>query len=88
MNELAVANTLVISQKKEWGEIVTGFETKNKYAVLDELGNILYQAQEQGGSFLLRAFLKALRPFTIVLSRPDPIGPGYTDPYACPPTAR
>ena len=71
MNELAVANTLVISQKKEWGEIVTGFETKNKYAILDELGNILYQAQEQGGSFLARWFLKALRPFQILMTRPD-----------------
>ena len=70
MNELAVANTLVVSQKKEWGEIVTGFETKNKYAVLDELGNILYQAQEESGSLLLRWFLKALRPFSIVLAPP------------------
>ncbi len=71
MNELAVANTLVISQKKEWGEIVSGFETKNRYAVFDEQGNMLYDAQEKSGSFLLRMFLKALRPFSIVLSPPN-----------------
>lgn len=71
MNELAAANTLVISQKKEWGEIATGFETKNRYVVFDEQGNMLYDAQEESGSFLLRMFLKALRPFSIVLSPPN-----------------
>jgi uncharacterized protein YxjI len=70
MNELAVANTLVVSQKKEWGEIVTGFESRNRYAVLDQLGNMLYQAEEESRSILLRLFLKGLRPFSIVLSTP------------------
>ncbi|MGH9786557.1 MAG: phospholipid scramblase-related protein [Terriglobia bacterium] len=73
MDQLAVANTLVVSQKKEWGEIATGFEARNRYVVLNELGNELYQAQEQAGSLLARWFLKAFRPFTIVLSSPDGI---------------
>ena len=71
MDELSVANTLVVSQKKEWGEIVSGFETKNRYVVLNELGNELYRAKEEGGSLLLRLFLKAFRPFTIVLTKGD-----------------
>ena len=71
MDELSVANTLVLSQKKEWGEIVSGFETKNRYVVLNELGNELYRAKEEGGSLLLRLSLKAFRPFTIVLTKGD-----------------
>ena len=71
MDPLAVANTFVISQKKEWGEIVSGFEARNRYVVLNELGNELYQAREESGSLLARWFLKALRPFTIVLTGAD-----------------
>jgi uncharacterized protein YxjI len=65
MEDLAQFNALAISQKKEWGEILTGFETKNKYVVLDPSGNELFAAVEEGGSTLLRFFLKALRPFEI-----------------------
>ncbi len=38
MEQLAQADTLRVQQKKEWGEILTGFETKNKYAVMDASG--------------------------------------------------
>ena len=65
MEKLSSVDGLVVSQRKEWGEILTGFETKNKYAVLDASGNDLYIAAELGGSLLLRWFLKALRPFEI-----------------------
>jgi uncharacterized protein YxjI len=67
MEQLAAAGSLTVSQKKEWGEILSGFETKNKYAVLDESGNTLYLAAEADGSLMLRWFLKALRPFTMVV---------------------
>ena len=70
MNALDSANTLVVSQKKEWGEILSGFETKNRYVVLSEMGNELYYAAEKS-SFLLRLFLKALRPFEIIVARTD-----------------
>ena len=70
MNALDSANTLVVSQKKEWGEILSGFETKNRYVVLSEMGNELYYAAEKS-SFLLRMFLKALRPFEIIVARTD-----------------
>ncbi len=70
MEALSSANALVVSQKKEWGEILSGFETKNRYVVLSEMGNELYYAAEKS-SFLLRMFLKALRPFEIIVARAD-----------------
>ena len=70
METLSSLNGLMIRQQKEWGEIITGFETKNKYVVSDMAGENLYMAAEEPGSVLLRWFLKALRPFTIaVLSK-------------------
>jgi hypothetical protein len=33
MEQLSCFDALVISQKKEWGEILSGFEQKNKYIV-------------------------------------------------------
>ncbi len=71
MESLSSISSLVVSQKKEWGEIVTGFETRNKYAVSDESGRGLYLAAEEEGSTLLRWFLKALRPFTIAVLERD-----------------
>ena len=74
MEKLRQVNSLIIIQKKEWGEILTGFETKNKYLVRDNNGNVLYYAAEEGGSILLRVLLQALRPFTlVVLSKNDDI---------------
>jgi len=71
MEKLSTATGLIISQKKEWGEILTDFETKNRYAVLDLSGKEMYIAAEQGGSTLARLFLKALRPFEIGVSSLD-----------------
>ena len=65
MEKLESLNAIVIQQKKEWGEIITDFETKNRYAVFSPDGEELFFAAEEGGSFLLRWFLKALRPFKI-----------------------
>lgn len=65
MEKLTSIDGLVISQKKEWGEILSGYETKNKYMVLDTAGNELYMATEEGGSFILRILLRAWRPFEI-----------------------
>ncbi len=65
MNRLSSTSELVIQQRKEWGEILTGFETRNKYEVSDQDGNGLYYAAEVAGSFIARHFLKARRPFTV-----------------------
>jgi uncharacterized protein YxjI len=70
LENLEQANALIVRQQKEWGEILTGFETKNKYEVLDHFSNPLFEVQEEGGSALTaitRIFLKALRPFTMHL---------------------
>ncbi len=71
MERLSSISSLVVSQQKEWGEILTGFETKNRYAVSDVSGSRLYLAAEEAGSTLLRWFLKALRPFTIAVLTED-----------------
>ena len=55
----------IIQQKKEWGEILTGFETKNKYSIMDMAGQQLMMAAEVGTGFLSRNFLKSARPWTI-----------------------
>ena len=77
LENLEQANSLIIRQQKEWGEILTGFETKNKYEVVDHFSNPLLEVQEEGGSALTtitRLFLKALRPFTIDLFSPQGAG--------------
>jgi len=74
MDMLSNIDTLFVRQKKEWGEILTGFETCNKYEIADGTGNPLLLAAEVGGGFLtsiLRLFLKALRPFEIQILTPD-----------------
>lgn len=71
MEALKDVDGFVVSQQKEWGEIVTGFETKNKYSVLDTAGRQLYMALEEDGSTLLRMFLKAARPFKITVKNSD-----------------
>ena len=71
MHSLSNVNALVVSQRKEWGEILTGFETRNKYVVLDAEGNELYKAAEHAGSTLARIFLKAYRPFEMSILRLD-----------------
>ena len=70
MKRLESTGGLAVSQKKEWGEILTGFEGTNRYVVSDERGNELFYAVEEPGSVLARLFLKAYRPFAInVLNR-------------------
>jgi uncharacterized protein YxjI len=63
MERLAVAQSLLVQQKKEWGEILTGLEHRNKYLVRDPAGSDLYAALEQGGSPLTRVLLGSFRPF-------------------------
>ncbi len=65
---------LRVQQVKEWGEILTGFEGKNRYQVVGDDGQQLFFAGEVGGglgAFIVRSFLKAKRPFTMELKSPD-----------------
>jgi uncharacterized protein YxjI len=74
MERLSGAGGLVVSQKKEWGEILTGFETRNRYKVFDAAGQELFAAAEEGGNILLRWFLKAMRPFRVQIRGLDDTG--------------
>ena len=70
MRGLEAVGGLAVSQQKEWGEILSGFEGRNKYVVSDERGHPLFFAGEEKGSVFARLFLKAYRPFVLsVLDR-------------------
>lgn len=65
---------LRVRQKKEWGEILTGIETRNKYQVVgDDDQPLFFVGEVEGGlgAFLARMFLKAQRPFTMALKTPE-----------------
>jgi uncharacterized protein YxjI len=63
MLDLTTQKMLFISQKKEMVEVFTDFETKNKYAILDESGQQVLFAAEKGGGFFMRQFLNTQRSF-------------------------
>ena len=65
MEKLEAISSIVVRQYKEWGEIITGFETKNRYSIEDLHGQQLHVAAEASGSTMMRIFLRSLRPFTI-----------------------
>ena len=67
MNSLNATSSLIVHQKKEWGEILTGFETKNRYAIQTQDARELYFAAEVKGNFLIRMWLKAWRPFEMMV---------------------
>ena len=71
MERLESVDTLVVRQEKDWTEIVTGFEMRNKYNILDASGELVYLAAEWEGSFWTRVALKSLRPFTIYIMGTD-----------------
>ena len=56
VHRLASVADLAVAQKKEWGEILTGFEGQNRYVVLDQSGNELFYAVEEPRSVLARIF--------------------------------
>ena len=57
--------SFIIRQKKEWGEILTGIETKNRYQILDAKGGELFFAYEEKSNWFIRQLLKTARPFTV-----------------------
>lgn len=65
MKRMESVSGLAVSQIKEWGEILSGFEGRNSYVVSDDRGNELFYAVEETGSVVARIFLKAYRPFSI-----------------------
>lgn len=61
---------LLIQQVKEWAEILTNFETRNKYQILSPNGGELGFMAEQGSGFgatLSRLFLRTHRPMKVTV---------------------
>lgn len=59
---------LRVRQRREIGEILTGWETKNRYEIEDPTGRTILWAGETGGglgSLALRQFFGSKRPFTL-----------------------
>lgn len=64
----------LIRQIKEWGEILVGFESRNRYEITDEAGTMLGYAAEEGGGIgraLGRQFLGSGRPGILHVLDPD-----------------
>lgn len=61
------ADALTVHQIKEWGEILTDWETRNRYEIVDPQGGRLIAGELSGGfgGFVARSVLKNKRPFTI-----------------------
>lgn len=76
MNSPETINTvkkLIVKQKRELTEFI-GFETRNKYEILDESGRIFgFAAEQQKGlfGFILRQFFGHWKPFTVIVFHPD-----------------
>ena len=59
---------LMLKQRKEWTEIITKFETKNKYEILDPMGQTIGAMAEVSGGFkghLIRLITRSHRPLDI-----------------------
>lgn len=68
INQILKGNQFIIKQHKELLEILSGFETKNKYLIMDEHKTQLGFIAEQGSGFMRimkRFFLRSHRPFDI-----------------------
>lgn len=63
-------NQILIQQVKEWAEIITNFETRNKYQILSPSGSELGFMAEQGTgamAFISRMFLRTHRPMKVTV---------------------
>jgi uncharacterized protein YxjI len=66
-------DALRVRQVREWSELLSPLEHRNRYEVRGSLDEPLLYAGEVGsgmGRALLRSFLKARRPFTLELRNP------------------
>lgn len=65
---IAQAETVRVRQKIEWGEVLTGFQVRNRYLIDDGFERVTLRAEEVAnglGGFASRQFFKAKRPFLI-----------------------
>jgi len=66
MEKLKDLKALLVKQKVEYLEVFTGFETKNKYSIMDTNGSELFWAAEKS-SFLARLLLRQMRTLKIYI---------------------
>lgn len=69
------SSSMIVQQLKEWVEIISHIETRNKYEILSPLGDKIAFAAEDGGGFgrtVLRMWLQTRRPLDIHIV--DPTG--------------
>jgi len=71
MQQLEGLQEALVVQKKEWGEILTDFEHRNRYRVFAPDGTEVLLVSETNGSTLARILLRSWRPFTLTLTSPD-----------------
>lgn len=65
---------ILVRQVKEWGEILSGLETRNRYDLFDEAGGAIGQAAELGGGLarlFTRSVLGRCRRATLVILDPS-----------------
>lgn len=65
---IAQAETVRVRQQIEWGEVLTGFQVRNRYVIDDGHERVTMRAEEVAagvGGFASRQFFKAKRPFVI-----------------------
>ncbi len=63
-----------IQQIKEWTEIITSFETTNRYQVLDESGTEIGYIAEAGAGFwalIMRTVFRSHRPMKVQIWNQD-----------------
>ena len=73
MHEIRSVEQVRVEQNKEWGEIITGVETRNSYSVTSGNSRI-YLALEKKGSAqtaFMRMILRSLRSFEIDIYNSD-----------------
>ena len=68
MERLSSISSLVVTQQKEWGEIFTGFETKNRYTISDLSGSRLYLAAEEAGVEYVDLYTPTLEWFALQIT--------------------
>ena len=64
---MSQVDQLLVKQKVEVLEIMTGFETQNKYKVLNSMGQEVYKAKEKSGC-CTRQCCGPIRPFEMEIT--------------------
>ena len=67
LDELSQVEGFLVDQSLETVEVLTGLETRNHYEIRSSAYDVLYSADEEGGSVVLRALLGGWRAFEVAV---------------------